>query len=424
MSFASLNLHSNITKAVSLCGYTKPTPIQSNCIPPILDKRDIIASAETGTGKTAAFILPALHRLTLNNSSNKARLLVLTPTRELAHQIMDAANKYGKFLKLNVISLVGGTSYKQQFKNLSRNVDIIIATPGRLLDHMKNHRLDISQVEMLVLDEADRMLDMGFFDDVEEIAKKTPHNRQTLLFTATVNHRIESLFKKFLKNPVSINITGQKRAPSHIKQELYMTDNIQHKQRLLNHFLTEANIFKAIIFTATKINADKLAQTLNKAGHAALALHGDLKQNVRNRTIEQFRRGKVLFLVATDVAARGLDIDDVSHVINFDLPRFSEDYVHRIGRTGRAGKSGHAISFALPSDSSHLKKIERYIDQPVQREVIKGMEPTLTSSHANKPKKDKHRSKHKKKSFASSSYQPSERHSSKKPKRRRKSRED
>jgi len=385
MSFAQLNLDPKISKAIDGCGYTKPTPIQARCIPDILSGRDMVASAQTGTGKTAAFVLPSLHRLsiksdlagaTTHRSKAKPRILILTPTRELASQITQAASTYGKFMQFKIISLVGGMSYHQQIQNLSRPVDIIVATPGRLLDHMRSKRVDLSNIEILIFDEADRMLDMGFIDDVKAIAKTTPSNRQTLLFSATVDGKLDSIIKQLLKNPVRIDLSEEKMAPTKIKQEIYMTDNDQHKGRLLQHFMNDKNVFKAIIFTATKINADKLARQLRDKNYSAAALHGDLKQNVRNRTLDQLRQGRIQFLVATDVAARGIDVSDITHVFNYDLPKFSEDYVHRIGRTGRAGKTGIAISFALPSDGRHVKQIERYMGQTLPFSTIEGMEPT------------------------------------------------
>lgn len=388
-SFAQLNLHPNIAKGLSGCGYTTPTPIQAQSIPDILNGKDLVASAQTGTGKTAAFVLPALHRLSMTGSTKKTRILILTPTRELASQITKAAHAYGKFLRFNIVSLVGGMPYHHQIRDLSRGADIIVATPGRLMDHMENKRVDLSQVEMLILDEADRMLDMGFIDDVQYIAKLTPATRQTLLFSATVDNKLTSVVRHLLKNPVRIDLSNEKIASPQVKQELYKVNNAQHKSRLLKHFLNDAAIYKAIIFSATKINADKLANQLRDEGFAAAALHGDLRQNVRNRTIEQLRRGKIQYLVATDVAARGIDISDITHVINFDLPKFCEDYVHRIGRTGRAGKSGVAISFVLPTDMRHVQRIERYIGQRLkivhQVELSAGSSQDETFSQETKP---------------------------------------
>lgn len=376
MTFTQLQLNADISKAIAACGYTTPTPIQQLSIPDILAGKDLVASAQTGTGKTAAFTLPVLHRLTLSPSTGKPRVLILTPTRELAAQVTKAAAQYGKFMRFKITSLVGGMPYRQQLRELSQPLDIVVATPGRLLDHMQNRKVNLSNVEMLVLDEADRMLDMGFIDDVKAIAKAIPATRQTLLFSATVDDKLSSVVRQLLKNPVRIDVSPEKMSPALIKQELYVTDNIQHKNRLLQHFLDNENIFKGIIFSATKINADQLANRLIDQGYAAAALHGDLKQNVRNRTVEELRRGKIQFLVATDIAARGIDISDVTHVINYDLPKFAEDYVHRIGRTGRAGKSGVAISFVSPVDARHLQKIERYTGQKIQIESIVGLEAT------------------------------------------------
>jgi superfamily II DNA/RNA helicase len=376
LSFTSFNLNTDINKALSACGYTTPTPVQASAIPSIMEGRDVVACAQTGTGKTAAFVLPALNCVSVRITSAKPRVLILTPTRELATQITTATSKYGKFMRVNLASLVGGMPYRQQLRELSRPVDIIVATPGRLMDHMANGRLDLSAIEMLVLDEADRMLDMGFIDDVKDIAAATPKTRQTLLFSATVDDRLSHIVRQILNNPVRIDLSSDTIASPLIEQKIYLVDNLQHKNRLLTHFLTNENVFKAIIFSATKIHADQLAKQLRDDGFAAGALHGDLKQAVRNRTIESFRRNKIQFLIATDVAARGLDINDVTHVINYDLPKFSEDYVHRIGRTGRAGKTGIAISLALPLDARHLQKIERYIGQKIEMAVVPGMEPT------------------------------------------------
>ncbi len=363
-TFAQLNLHDDIFKAINVCGYTTPTPIQAQSIPVILNGDDIVASAQTGTGKTASFVLPALHKLCLREAPAKeTRILILTPTRELASQITKAASTYGKFLRFNVVSLVGGMSYHHQIKDLSRGATIIVATPGRLIDHMEQNRVNLSNVEMLILDEADRMLDMGFIDDVQFIAGKTPTNRQTLLFSATVDNKLAQAVQHLLKNPTRIDLSQKKLTAPDITQEFYRVQNIQQKTRLLTHLLANENIYKAIIFSATKMHADKLAYQLRAEGFEAAALHGDLKQNVRNRTIDQLRRGKIQYLVATDVAARGIDIQDITHVINFDLPRSSEDYVHRIGRTGRAGRKGIAISFLLPMDTKHLQRIERYVGQ-------------------------------------------------------------
>lgn len=381
LTFSELKLNPQILKALTACGYTHPTPVQALSIPEILAGKDVVASAQTGTGKTAAFVLPSLQILSEQKTpQKKPRVLILTPTRELAAQITQAAAAYGKFLQFNIVSLVGGMGYPQQIRQLSKQVDIIVATPGRLMDHMESRRVDLSKVEMLVLDEADRMLDMGFIDDVRTIAKATSQERQTLLFSATVNNQLAKIIKTLLKSPVTIEFSHETMAPDRITQTVYWSDSIQHKTKLLEHLLQSENIFKAIIFTATKRQADQLAEDLRTDGFQAAALHGDLKQAARNRTVDQLRRGKIQYVVATDVAARGIDISDLTHVINYDLPKFAEDYVHRIGRTGRAGKTGIAISFALHSERPHLQKIERYLSQKVDEATIPGLEPTKKHS--------------------------------------------
>lgn len=416
MSFQQLQLDSKILQAIAACGYINPTPIQEKCIPVILDGKDVIASSQTGTGKTAAYVLPALHRLCTNTSNGlhnitvpqknsdkndqhnqhnnkhskndkyakndkhkpqtthiKPRVLVLAPTRELVCQITDVINKYGKFLRFNTVCIVGGVSYTQQLKGLAGKADIIIATPGRLLDHLQNKRVDLSHIEVLILDEADRMLDMGFIDDIKEIAKTTPQHRQTLLFSATIDERLASVARQLLRQPIKIETattTAEKnvsRIPSLIEQTVHIANDAAHKKQVLHNLLDENNIFKAIIFSATKRNATKLALQLRERGHTALAMHGDLKQSVRNKTLTQLRRGKIQYLVATDVAARGIDVMDISHIINYDLPKTPEDYVHRIGRTGRAGESGRAMSLAISSDLRQLQRIERYIGKKIKR---------------------------------------------------------
>lgn len=366
MTFAQLNLHPKILQSIEACGYNKPTPIQIQAIPDILNGKDLVASAQTGTGKTAAYVLPCLQLLFTKKSIGKPRILILAPTRELAGQITKVIGKYGKFMKVNIASFVGGVSYHKQFKELSRPIDIVIATPGRLMDHMKNKRLDLSHIEMLVVDEADRMLDMGFIDDIKHIVQALPKSRQTLLFSATADDKLISIMKNLLKNPTRINISQEKIDTKLIKQKIHLVPDANRKQQLLEQILDRENIYKAIIFSATKRNAVKMALQLQERGYAASPMHGDLKQSARNRALAKFRVGEVQFLVATDVAARGIDVTDISHVINYDLPKFSEDYVHRIGRTGRAGKEGVAISIVLQSEVRALKNIERYIGGKIQ----------------------------------------------------------
>jgi len=378
VSFENFQLHPGILKAVQQCGYAAPTPVQSEAIPKIIAGHDVIASANTGTGKTATFVLPALQRLTkrrFKKQYGKPSVLILTPTRELANQVSEAIRKYGKNIRFSSVSLVGGMPYGPQLKSLSRPVDIVVATPGRLMDLIERNNLNLSQVEMLVLDEADRMLDMGFVDEVKKIATLTPENRQTLLFTATWDDSLARLVTRLLKEPERIQIETEP-TQHNIEQRVHVADNLDHKNRLLQHLLDDDELTQALIFSATKLGADMLAQDLIEQGHAAAALHGDMKQGARNRTLTNMRRGKLRLLVATDVAARGLDVTSITHVINFDIPRFAEDYVHRIGRTGRAGAQGTAISFVSPDDRLHLERIERYTGQRVPQVVIPGLEPT------------------------------------------------
>lgn len=380
MSFEDLNLHTSIIKAIHDAGYTTPTPIQKQAIPELLSGHDVMASAQTGTGKTAAFMLPSLHLLATpaKVQGRGPRVLVLTPTRELALQVSEAAQKYGKYLpRIKVVSILGGMPYPLQNKLLSQPVDILVATPGRLIDHIQRGRIDFKRLEMLVLDEADRMLDMGFIDDVETIASATPATRQTLLFSATLDGAIDKVAARLLKSPKRIQVASQKARLDNIEQRLHYVDDMSHKNRLLNHVLKDETLKQAIVFTATKRDADTLADNLYAQGYAAAALHGDMNQRERNRTLTKLRSGGLRVLVATDVAARGIDIADITHVINFDLPKFAEDYVHRIGRTGRAGAAGIAVSFASNRDSAHLTKIERYTGQRIESHIIPGLEPRI-----------------------------------------------
>jgi superfamily II DNA/RNA helicase len=380
MSFETLSLSPHILKAIAACGYTTPTPIQEQAIPLALEGKDLIASAQTGTGKTAAFTLPALQRLSVRSQipGRGPRVLVLTPTRELANQVTDAVRSYGKYMRINSGAILGGMPYREQLMLLSRPVDFIVATPGRLIDHLERGKINLGRLELLVLDEADRMLDMGFSEDVDRIAAAAPAERQTLLFTATMDDTMAKLAQRLLKDPVRIEIATKQTTHTQIEQRLHVVDNLQHKTRMLQHLIADESVTKAIIFSATKRDADILARDLHSMGHAAAALHGDMSQNARNRTIINMRRGKIRLLVATDVAARGLDVTGISHVINFDLPKFAEDYVHRIGRTGRAGATGVAISFASLNDLNYLDRIERYTGQTLPMHVIPGLEPTRT----------------------------------------------
>lgn len=378
LSFNKLNLHPNLLKAIDACGFDKPTDIQREAIPVVLSGRDLMASAQTGTGKTAAFVLPALQQL-LTPASNKGkgpRVLVLTPTRELAIQVNDNIRQFSRFSRFVTGTVVGGMPYPPQMKMLRNPLDLLVATPGRLMDHMNSGRVDFSRLEMLVLDEADRMLDMGFVDDVKKIAKAMPRERQTLLFSATLEGQILKIAKQILNNPERIQLASNNERHASITQHAHRVDDSSHKHNLLSHYTSDAELSQAVIFTATKRGADRLSKRLMADGHASAALHGDMSQNKRKRTVENMRRGKIRLLVATDVAARGLDIKGISHVINFDMPMVAEDYIHRIGRTGRAGAKGTAISLVGPDDHRKLGAIKRLTGGDLNWAVIQGLEPT------------------------------------------------
>ncbi|RFA26142.1 RNA helicase [Alkalilimnicola ehrlichii] len=378
MSFTELQLHPALIEAVSAAGFTKPTDIQREAIPVALSGRDLMASAQTGTGKTAAFVLPALHRLMTpsEGQGHGPRVLVLTPTRELATQVTDAIRQLGQHTKLRSGSIVGGVPYPPQQRLLRAPLDLLVATPGRLLDHMERGRVDFSRLELLVLDEADRMLDMGFVDAVQKIAAETPDSRQTLLFSATLEGNIQRIAQRLLKEPERVQVAGVRVQHASITEQVHQADDRRHKDKLLQHILSADELNQAIIFTATKRAADMLAQDLQDAGHRSAALHGDMSQHHRRRTVERLRRQQIKVLVATDVAARGLDIKGLSHVVNYDLPTHAEDYVHRIGRTGRGGASGTAISLVGPDDWVKLSRIERLTGKQLERSIIDGLEPS------------------------------------------------
>jgi len=378
LKFDTLGLIKPILEAITLSGYTSPTAVQAQAVPEALAGRDLLVSSQTGSGKTAAFMLPALQALSepAKVAGRGVRVLVLTPTRELAMQVTKAAETYGRNLKrIKTVSIVGGMPYPVQNRLLKAGADILVATPGRLLDQMQSGRVDLSRLEILVLDEADRMLDMGFKDDLEAIVAQTPAERQTLLFSATIDNNIARLATGMLKNPVRIDVSGQQAKHENIEQRLHFADDMAHKNRLLDHLLRDADMLQAIVFTSTKRAADDLASDLHAQGFAAGALHGDMKQSARTRTLQALRKGGIRVLVATDVAARGIDVQGISHVINYDLPRQAEDYVHRIGRTGRAGKNGIAISFANVREQFTVRSIERFTSQAIPVSVIPGLEP-------------------------------------------------
>ncbi|HEY9199403.1 MAG TPA: DEAD/DEAH box helicase, partial [Gammaproteobacteria bacterium] len=378
MSFEQLNLNAQLLRAIEASGFTVPTDIQRAAIPVVLAGRDLMASAQTGTGKTAAFVLPALEKLLTPATvpGRGPRVLILTPTRELATQVNENIRQFGKFCRFTNGSVVGGMPYPPQMKLLQQPLDLLVATPGRLMDHMERGRVDFSRLEILVLDEADRMLDMGFVDAVRDIAAATPATRQTLLFSATLEGRVMTIAKALLKDPARIQLAANNEQHASIEQRVHQADNVGHKHRLLAHYLGHASLSQAVIFTATKRGADELAKQLAAQGHASAALHGDMNQGARRRTVEQMRRGQFRLLIATDVAARGLDIKGLSHVINFDLPMVAEDYIHRIGRTGRGGATGTAVSLVGPDDWRKLGGIERLTGRRLERAVIDGLEPS------------------------------------------------
>ncbi len=389
IKFADLNLDKNILSAVRSEGYESPTPIQAQAIPFALEGRDIMASAQTGSGKTAAFLLPTLQRLTKRSEKpgKGPRALVLTPTRELAAQVEKNALAYAKNMRwFRTVSIVGGASFGYQTRALSKPVDLIVATPGRLMDLMQSGKVDFARLEVLILDEADRMLDMGFIDDIETIVEATPIDRQTLLFSATWDGAVGKLARKLTKNPEIIEVE-RVDDQGKIEEQLLYCDDMRHKNRLLDHILRDANIDQCVIFTSTKAMTEVIADDLYEKGFAANCLHGDMPQGWRNRTLMDLRKGRCKILVATDVAARGIDVPTITHVINYDLPKQAEDYVHRIGRTGRAGRTGIAITFAEVNEYVKVHKIEKYIGRKLPELTVEGMEPTRKRKSAGgKPK--------------------------------------
>jgi len=377
-AFAKLGLSGELLRAIAEAGYDQPTPVQARTIPAVLERHDLMVCSQTGSGKTAAFLLPAIermHRTPREGAARGPRLLVLSPTRELATQITKAAEQFVRpFRRMRVVSILGGMPYRVQNAMLAKPYEILVATPGRLIDQLERGRIDLAGVEMLVLDEADRMLDMGFIEPVEAIAAATPSARQTLLFSATLEGRVAGLARNLLREPQRIEISTPQTHHDNIAQHLIRADDMAHKNKLMRHILLQPEVTQAVVFMATKRDCDRIAQELGDEGFSVAAIHGDMEQRSRNWTLNQLRQGRVQVLVATDVAARGIDVPGLSHVINYDLPRAAEDYVHRIGRTGRAGARGTAISFAGPADGVVIKRIERYIDRKVEALVIPGLE--------------------------------------------------
>jgi superfamily II DNA/RNA helicase len=396
MSFDSLGLHPFLLEALNNAGYDTPTEIQSAAIPHILKGQDVMAGAQTGTGKTAAFALPILHKL-INSQENdrsqvqtdkRVKALILTPTRELAQQVHKSFNTYSQNTNIKSALVYGGVSIKNQVDELKQGVDIVIATPGRLLDHLYNENISLDHIEYVVFDEADRMLDMGFKDEISRIMKKLPSPRQTLLFSATFDESIFTLSKRLLNDAILIEADQRNTAAATVEQVVYNID-ADRKRELISHLIGSKNWHQVLIFTRTKQDADELAKEMKKDGVKTESIHGDKSQGARERALEQFKNGEIRALVATDVAARGLDIQDLNYVINYQLPYIAEDYIHRIGRTGRAGKQGLAISLLSIGEEYLLDEVEAILDTRLLQQWLPGYEPDLTKKPVNNRKNTK-----------------------------------
>lgn len=379
MSFTTLGLNTHLLKAIQEQGYENPTPIQKQAIPVILEKRDILAGAQTGTGKTAGFTLPLLELLFRKQQkhkehAHKVQALILTPTRELALQVEESVRLYGSHLPFKSTVIFGGVKMNPQLVALKRGVDIVVATPGRLLDHISQKSIDLSKVDFLILDEADRMLDMGFVNDIKKVISHLPKERQTLLFSATYSDEIKKLSEKFLRSPVLIEVARRNTSSEIVAQSVYHVDK-ERKRELLTHLINEGKWQQVLVFTRTKHGANRLSEQLEKDGISSAAIHGNKSQNARTKALADFKEGKVRVLVATDIAARGIDIDQLPHVVNFELPNVSEDYVHRIGRTGRAGNEGEAISLVCVDEDEFLRGIEKLIKKEIPKVWLKGFKP-------------------------------------------------
>lgn len=401
MTFESLGLITEIKRAVTEQGYSKPTPIQKQAIPIILEGQDIMASAQTGTGKTAGFTLPILQRLskrTKNTGRSVIRALILTPTRELAMQVAESIHLYGKYLPLKSTAIYGGVNIRPQIQKLRHGVDILIATPGRLLDHFNQKTLDLSHVEILVLDEADRMLDMGFIGDVKKIASLTPKNRQSLLFSATLSKEIKTLAASLLHSPASVEIAPHKETAELISQVAHFVDK-KRKRELLSFLISSKRWNRVLIFMRTKHSADRLAEQLIEDGINAGVIHGSKKQGSRTKALANFKKGVTQALVSTDVAARGLDIDFLPYVVNFDLPYVPGDYIHRIGRTGRAGNKGEAISLVSIDERNLLKNIERLLKHEIPKVIVPGFEPNPSVKAESSDIQHRPKNRHSRKAF-------------------------
>ena len=381
MSFQSLGLSEALLKAVSKKGYTTPSPIQQKAIPPVLEGKDVLASAQTGTGKTAGFTLPLLHILSENPKEKyrPIRALILTPTRELAAQVYANVKEYSEFLNLRSAVIFGGVNQKPQAATIRQGIDILVATPGRLLDLQSQGLLSLKRVEIFVLDEADRMLDMGFLRDIERVIKSMPEKRQNLMFSATFSKDIKKLAHGILNHPVQVEATPENTTVEAISQKVYRVAK-GLKTGLIIKLISEGNWIQVLVFTRTKHGANRLCEKMIKSGITAAAIHGNKSQGARTKALAGFKTGKVRVLVATDIAARGLDIPLLPHVINFELPNISEDYVHRIGRTGRAGASGEALSLVSADETTFLRDIEKLIEMKLPVEIIEGFEPDPNAS--------------------------------------------
>ncbi len=373
MSFSELGLAPELLRAIADEGYTQPTPIQKQAIPLVLEGRDLLAAAQTGTGKTAAFTLPILHKLASSGAPGP-RVLVLVPTRELAAQVAESVRTYGKNLKLRTAVIFGGVGINPQIDLLRRGVEIIVATPGRLLDHLQQRTVNLSNIDTLVLDEADRMLDMGFIRDIRRVIQALPKKRQNLLFSATFNPEIRGLAESLLHNPATVDVAPRNTAAELVAQRVHPVDK-SRKTGLLAHLIKSGDWQQVLVFTRTKHGANRLAEQLARHGISTAAIHGNKSQNARTKSLADFKAGKVRVLVATDIAARGIDIDQLPHVVNHELPNVPEDYVHRIGRTGRAGTSGEAISLVSSDERQELKDIQKLLRKEIPSSMVPGFEP-------------------------------------------------
>ena len=382
LNFQDIGLDASLLRALDACGFTQPTEIQTKAIPPALAGRDLLASAQTGTGKTAAFALPILQRFLKGPSKrgNGPRALILTPTRELATQVSDVFGTLGKAAGIKYGTVVGGMGFTPQIRLLRAPLDVLVATPGRLIDHMGQGNVDLSHLEVLVLDEADRMLDMGFLHAVTRIIGATPKERQTMLFSATLEGNVLQVAKRHMKNPERVQLAAARQRHEGITQWMHPVADQNQKRAMLDHLLADPEVSQVVVFAGTKWRAKKLATTLANEGLLSAALQGNMTQAARQRTVDQMRAGRVRVLVATDVAARGLDVPGISHVINFDLPMTPEDYIHRIGRTGRNGATGIAISLVAPDEHAKLGQIERLIGHPVEVRAVPGLTTAYTPS--------------------------------------------